>query len=540
MQLKNMHVKKENIKRIYFKIALNILIIILIGVIVYMTGGVRNSFTHLMYIPIILASATLNMYLTIGISVFAGLILGPFMPQDTFANISQEITGWLFRLTMFIIIGAVASFLNLRIKNLQRVEIERSFKNSLTKYPNLNKMKFDLDYFIKNDIPFYLLAFRIENINTIKQNINYDIGTKILIKILKELDSISNGSVYSVNSSEVSMILVDISYEEALKIGNEFLKSSTKLFDIDEFKLGLLISGSILSYPKNFNDSLDAIKKSAIILDNAKNDFVLYEYNETMLTKGKIQAELVPDILEAIKNDEFFLQFQPKVCLKNEPNYGVEALLRWHHPTKGLISPSVFIPVAEETGLITEITKIVIKKVIEQKQIWKKNGLNIVTSINLSPKDFNSKEFINYLIDILSDKDIDISLIELEITERAVLEQTEMLIPLFDYIRGKGIKISIDDFGTGYNSLIHLVKIPMDYLKIDKSFIDYILEEKYFVMIKHLINVAHNIGVKVIAEGVETKEQYDILKQFGCDFIQGYYLSKPLSPNQVEAFYNGM
>ncbi|WP_196370355.1 putative bifunctional diguanylate cyclase/phosphodiesterase [Acholeplasma laidlawii] len=343
--------------------------------------------------------------------------------------------------------------------------------------------------------------------------------------------------VYTIYANEVAAIIPTSDFNKAYEIGLNLLNKMADSIAIDRYQIGILLNGSIVQYPLHIKDSNDAIKNSAMILDQTINDFGLHEYNDEMERKSRLQGELVSELLHAIKENEFHLVYQPKISLDGSEQLSVEALLRWHHPYKGTISPMVFIPVAEESGLINEITKTVIRNVIEQTLLWKEKGLDVKTSINISHRDFNHKDFLTYIQKSMAECQIDPSFIEFEITERGVLERNDNIIKLFTNLRDMGIKISIDDFGTGYNSLIHLVQVPMDYLKVDRSFIINITKPKYQKRIQRLISLAHDLDIKVIAEGVETKEQLDFLKDMNCDIVQGYYLSKPLEADALEAFY---
>lgn len=522
----------------FIKWLLILLMVVVVALVVYIFSGSRYSYTHLMYMPILIAGYALGFWQTLIIALISGLVLGPFMPQDVQIGLDQPLFTWFFRLIMFLIIGAINAVLNVQIKSFQRLEINRLYTNSITNYPNMNRLKYDLEQLISANKPFSLLAFRIVNINSIRQNMTYDIGTKVLIKMLDLLASNKKCMVYSINSNEITAIIPSSDYNYALGIGNDLIIQTADSIEIDKYKIGILLNGSIVQYPVHIKDAQDALKKSAMILDQTTNDFGIHEFDDEMERRSKLHGELIPELLHAIKSDEFHLVYQPKICLKCEENKSVEALLRWHHPFKGTISPLVFIPVAEEAGLMTEITKIVLRKVIEQLKYLKSVGLEIKASINISPRDFNYKGFTSFIKDTLIDCEIDPSLIELEVTERSVLDKSQRVIALFNEFRQMGIKISVDDFGTGYNSLIHLVNVPMDFVKLDKSFITNITKPNYQKMIDKLISLAHDLNIRVIAEGVETKEQLDILKDMNCDIVQGYYLSKPLEADALEAFYN--
>lgn len=347
-----------------------------------------------------------------------------------------------------------------------------------------------------------------------------------------------NRTVYSIYANEFAVILPGSSMENAQILGKQFLEKTLEPFLIDQFKIGLLIKGGGVSFPLQAKDSHEMINKAGMVLDQATGEIGLYVYDDILEQKSKNQSELVPDLLHAIQYEEFSLVYQPKGSLNFDKTMRAEGLLRWNHPTRGQISPGEFIKIAEETGLIGEITKWVIKNVIDQKEKWKQAGLEVKVALNISPKDLNNGSVINYLIEMIEKKGLDLSLLELELTERDILENIEMVIPLFNDFRKRGIKIALDDYGTGYTSLVNLFRLPMDYIKVDKSFIDRITDPSYRLAVEQIIEIAHKMKKEVIAEGVESKEQVNILRDLGCDYIQGYYLSKPLSPDELIQFYS--
>lgn len=255
-------------------------------------------------------------------------------------------------------------------------------------------------------------------------------------------------------------------------------------------------------------------------LGQGANEIGLYVYDDVMEQRSKSQTELVSLLINAIKDEEFYLVYQPKKSLNDDKTLSVEALIRWNNHTKGQISPSEFIKVAEEIGLIGEITKWVIKNVINQKEKWKKAGRPVEIAFNISPKDLNNSSVMNLFNKMLENKELDLSLLEIELTERCIPENKEIVIPLFNDFRKRGIKIALDDFGTGFNSLNNYAQYPIDDIKIDKAFIDNIMDNTYMTVLKHTISCTHQLGKKVVAEGVERKERLDVLKNMGCDYIQ--------------------
>ncbi|MDD2362013.1 MAG: EAL domain-containing protein [Oscillospiraceae bacterium] len=526
-----------NLKLRYIAKAFVVLILIIASaVIVYCMGGTGSAFAHIMYLPIILSAYYFGIVGSVVTAILGGLALGPHMYENVSSELMQQSSIWIVRLIVFITFGIIISLLFMRIKGYEKEEAERSHVNLLTGLPNANKLKVDLDELIESKTEFSLIGFRIENINNIKQNISYETGVKSIKKALEILSELTDSTAYSIDDNTFAIVLPSGRIENAQTLGERFLYKTFEPVLIDQIKIGLLIKCGIVNFPLHAEDSYEMITKINMVLEQAKGEIGLYIYNGVLEKKSKSRSELVPHLLNAINNNEFYLVYQPKESIIDDGTISVEALLRWNNPTIGQISPSEFIVTAEEIGLIGEITKWVIKNVIEQKEKWKKTGLDVKIAFNISPKDLNNNSVMNYFIEVINNKELDLSLLEVELTERAVLENREIVIMLFNALRKIGIKIALDDFGTGYNSLINLVQFPADHIKIDKKFIDNITENTYKLVIKYTIGSAHRLGRKVVAEGVETKEQFDILKNIGCDYIQGYYISKPILPDELEDY----
>lgn len=225
-----------------------------------------------------------------------------------------------------------------------------------------------------------------------------------------------------------------------------------------------------------------------------------------------------------------------EINLENNEIIGFEALLRWKSDRWGMMNPGKFIKIAEDAGIISEITKWVIKNVIDQLTKWKENGIQTKVAINISSEDLRDDTLIEYTKECLKASPIDSTMLEFELTERTIVENEKQVGHLLNKIKDSGIKTSLDDFGTGYNSLIHLSKLPIDYIKIDKIFIDNLNNMRDKVIIKGTIDLIHGLGREVIVEGVETAEQVDVLGNMDCDNIQGYYFSKPLPPEEVKQY----
>jgi len=249
-----------------------------------------------------------------------------------------------------------------------------------------------------------------------------------------------------------------------------------------------------------------------------------------MQQRKDMSSKIILEKRKAIKNKEFELHYQPKINLSSCEVTGVEALIRWRHPEKGLIAPDDFIPMAEETGLIVPIGAWVLEETCRQINAWKKAGLAPVpVAINLSLRQLKFANMLDEIMTTLARHNISPELLEIEITESSVAENYEKAVEMMNVLSTAGVSISIDDFGTGYSSLSYLKRFPVDYLKIDRSFINCIPDNADDTAITStIIAMAENLGLKVIAEGVETQEQLNFIQKKGCYSAQGFLISKPL------------
>jgi EAL domain-containing protein (putative c-di-GMP-specific phosphodiesterase class I) len=245
---------------------------------------------------------------------------------------------------------------------------------------------------------------------------------------------------------------------------------------------------------------------------------------------------LEEDLRQALKLEQFIVYYQPKVDLRTGKISGVEALLRWRHPEKGMIPPDQFISLAEDTGLILPIGEWVLRTACLQAKAWQEAGLpDITVAVNVSPKQLHWSPFDQTISKVLVHSGLEARYLDLELTEGAVMQEPEKIAVTLTRLKEIGVRISMDDFGTGYSSLSYLKRFPFDNLKIDKAFINDIpTNEEDVTLVLTIIAMAHNFKLKVIAEGVETQTQMDFLTQKNCDEIQGYFFSRPLPAKEIE------
>lgn len=306
----------------------------------------------------------------------------------------------------------------------------------------------------------------------------------------------------------------------------------SRVCEVQRHQISLTVSMGAVCFPQQIDNRFDVIGAAEQALrvakDEGRNRCSLYNpaLMEILDEKRIIQEDLVLAISDT---NQIYTVYQPKVSFEGCV-VGAEALVRWKHPTKGFITPSEFIPIAEESGLVRELGYKVTELVINSINVWRNKGVEVPTiSINLAAAQLNDDGFVLYLEEMLKEHSLQHNSIELELTESSLLINEDKAIGNMRKLRDLGVSISLDDFGTGYSSLGYLQKLPLDILKIDKSFIDNIHEPKSEELIRAIINIAKAMSLKTVAEGVEVKSQVDHLHEIGCDFYQGYYFSQPIT-----------
>jgi diguanylate cyclase (GGDEF)-like protein len=327
---------------------------------------------------------------------------------------------------------------------------------------------------------------------------------------------------------------------DAQKVASRILKSLSEPFIIRSQELHVSTSIGISMYPDDGITAGALLKHADIAMYHAKklgrNNFQFYskKLNEESAEKLKIENRL----RHALENDTLELHYQPQVNLVTGQISGVEALLRWEDPELGKVSPAVFIPIAEEYGLIVEISKWVINEACRQAQQWHTTLNSPVTmSINVSAVHFNGHNLESMIADALKTSGLNPRHLELELTETSILQDLNQATETLDSFKNMGVKLALDDFGTGYSSLSYLMKLPFDKLKIDQSFIlNLKTETKGTAIVAAIINMAHSLGMQVIAEGVEQREHMQTLLQMHCDHVQGFYISRPMPARKFEDF----
>jgi EAL domain-containing protein (putative c-di-GMP-specific phosphodiesterase class I) len=344
--------------------------------------------------------------------------------------------------------------------------------------------------------------------------------------------------LYDIHSNEFALIYMLDDKEKLQRKTDLFFEENFLLTSIEHYVFTFILKVGIYTVDKNETDSRSIYTKARISIDQSDdNNSGIYYYDQSLYNNQKLYFEVASSLRDSLRNDEFYLVYQPVVSFKDNIVIGCEVLTRWNRGDKTPVGPAMFIEVAEKIGCISDFSIWIISETIKQTLKWRKKDINIRIGVNVTAKEIVDKKFVKVIKNKIEADKIDRSLISIEITERVLANEIEGLKEALEELRNKGFKISIDDFGTGYNSLKFIGDIPFDILKIDKYFIDHINKFETIALVSSIIEAAHNMGKKVVAEGIEEEYQVSILKELGCDFAQGYYFSKPLLPNDFEQFY---
>ena len=413
-----------------------------------------------------------------------------------------------------------------------------SYYDDITGIPNRKMFTEKFEELINNNLEceskIGLIIFDIDNFKNINDTYGHEIGDEILLKLCERVNNIIDGrQIFARFGGDEFVIAFSniINDEEINEFLDELLLEVRKPFDVNDKKIYCTVSAGISMYPEDA-DKLDILLKTADMAMNkakeeGKNRYKLFDID--ISNDFKRQYEIEKALRNAIENNEIFMVFQPKVSIKGEKVNGFEALVRWVNSELGFISPAEFIPIAESSGLIIDLGKYIIEESFKKcSELCCTTKSKFHIAINISDIQLREEGFICFVSEMLEKYNIPPEYIEFEITESVIMKSVVKNIKLLLELKRLGVSIALDDFGTGYSSLNYLKRLPIDVLKIDKSFVDGIgVDEKSEYIAESIIKLSHNLNLKVVAEGVETREQLGYLDKMKCDVAQGYYFSKP-------------
>ncbi|NNJ92037.1 MAG: EAL domain-containing protein [Gammaproteobacteria bacterium] len=377
----------------------------------------------------------------------------------------------------------------------------------------------------------------LDGFKIINDSLGHNVGDAVLQEVSKRLKRCTRASdiIGRQSGDEFLVCLTDLT--DSLKVSRlceDILDALRQSFELGEHVVGLSASMGIALYPDNDRDFDGLLRKADTAMYSAKNAgkntlrFFSDEMNADMLQRLK----LLNDMRNGIQQREFLLYYQPQIDFKTGKIVGAEALMRWARPNGEFISPATFIPIAEESGLILKLGHFALEESCRQLADWQQQGFILNMAVNISAIQLSQLDFLKDVSEITKKYGVSSSSLDLELTESLLLKETEKTILMVKAVKQLGVKLSIDDFGTGYSSLSYLKRLNADQLKIDRSFIkDIPYDQDSISITRAIIHMSHDLGLKLVAEGVENKKQYELLQALGCDFCQGYYFSRPVDPD---------
>jgi len=390
-----------------------------------------------------------------------------------------------------------------------------------------------------------LMLLDLNHFKYVNDTLGHAAGDVVLCQVSHRLENLlrAGDTLARLGGDEFAILLplVDNGKSAAIKVANKIQTCFNKpyFFGGNELYLGVAIGITI--YPRHGDDANTLVRCADMAMYTSKRNNQPYQFYKSGLDEPyRKQIHLVSSIKNGLKQDEFELYYQPKIQLETGNTSGLEALIRWQHPTNGHLSPAEFIPIAEQMGLMKELTEWVIATALKQNQRWSRNGIHTPVAVNVSARSFQDHNFVQSIKNALEISQTSPENLELEITENTLMSNIDSAIDIIKSLSDLGIRISIDDFGTGYSSLSYLKRLPIDELKIDQSFVKNMDTDKNdAAIVMSVIDLGHNLGFKVVAEGVERKEPMQMLRDLGCDTAQGYHISRPMPTAAVAGWLAG-
>jgi diguanylate cyclase (GGDEF)-like protein len=424
--------------------------------------------------------------------------------------------------------------------------MDLAYRDTLTALPNRALFAERLDQELASETrkssPVAVLLMDLDHFKDVNDSLGHPIGDMLLCEVAARLQSIvvgrSSETVARLGGDEFAILLPGSTAADADYVAREILQVLEAPMTLSGHLVDVRASMGVAAFPEHGSESATLLRRADIAMYEAKRkNLGVTIWDDRYDQHSSERLSLMSDLRQAVDNDELNLLYQPKVPLGSSTENYVEALVRWHHPTRGIVSPLEFIPFAEHTGYIRAITRWVLARAVKQCAAWRAEGLPMNVSVNLSARDLMDPELSERFRDMLEESFCAARWFTLEITESAILDDPAHAIGNMKRLSALGCRLAIDDYGTGYSSLAYLRHLPVHELKIDKTFvIGMARDPSDAVIVRSTIDLAHNMGLAVVAEGVEDEATFDQLRALGCDMAQGYWLSRPLGGSEIPAW----
>lgn len=421
--------------------------------------------------------------------------------------------------------------------------VHQAEHDSLTGLPNRRVALLSLEDAIRKGAPFAVMALDLNRFKEINDSLGHGVGDQVLGVVARRLDSSTKERDLAarLGADEFLLLLAGVDTAQSIKVAHRIRDRIAQTVELDDLHLNVEASIGIALFPEHGDNGETLMRRADIAMYDAKqagHQVAVYQpgWDERHLRR----LSLARDLKEALNGEGLHLLYQPKAALRDRERIGAEALIRWHHPKLGPLRPDEFIAIAEDAGHINRLTRWVLKTAVAQLQEWHREHLMVQLSVNISATDLLDEDLPGYIATLLANAEVEPQALCLEITESSVMKDEQQGHAMLSRLKGIGLRLAVDDFGTGYSSLSQLKRMPVDELKIDKSFVLNLDHSDDDAVIVHsTIELGHNMGLEVVAEGVETREAVMLLESFGCDLIQGFLLGKPMAAIELAVWARG-
>jgi diguanylate cyclase (GGDEF)-like protein len=441
-------------------------------------------------------------------------------------------------------LASVINHMNVGIADRESKIVELANLDPLTKLPNRTLFLNRLGQAILETNPkrwqVAVMVMDLDRFREVNDILGHHVGDLLLQEVARRLQTIvtwNSDTVARLGGDEFAVLLMVNDVAGARVLANKLLKTFDQPILLEGQEIIINTSIGIAHFPEHGDDVNALMSNADIAMYAAKRSNAGYVvYDSSLSWQTQEHLSLMAELRHAVNNEELTVYYQPKLDLKTGLISHAEALIRWVHPVRGLLPPDNFIPFAERTGFIVIITQWVVENVIRQQQEWRKLGVMLNVSINISARDLLNPKLPEFFAKLMKTYNVPPQCLLLEITESSIMANPQGALNIMNELRDMGISLSVDDFGTGYSSLAYLKKLPVSELKIDRSFVMQMENDSDDVtIVRSTIDLAHNMELSVVAEGVENQVVYAMLTEMGCDFVQGYFVSPPVTAQNLLA-----
>ena len=416
-----------------------------------------------------------------------------------------------------------------------------AYRDTLTGLPNRALFHDRLEHAIENahrtGRTLSVLMMDLDRFKYVNDSLGHGVGDHVLREVAQRLSGLLRqaDTIARLGGDEFAILLENVDERHVSRVALKILHTLEQPIDYEDQPLDVGSSIGIAHFPEHGENSSKLLRNADIAMYVAKRNKSGHAvFDASYDTHQQQHLSLLSEIRQAVEANQLRVYYQPKIGLTSGAVEGVEALLRWEHPRRGFVSPADFIPFAEHTGYIKVLTRWVLEQAIRQADEWRRAGISLRVSVNISARDLLNRELPELIEQLLDRYGTPASLLCLEITESGFMEDPAHSLRVLERLHDLGVQLSIDDYGTGYSSLSYIARLPVDELKIDRSFIKQMSDATTATIVRSTIDLGHSLGLKVVAEGVEDEVDLRTLRLFGCDQAQGYFMSKPLPVKDLE------